>query len=62
MWNNTKYAILNIDNLNTKMSEIQSVLDEIKECKKHATDGICSFLGSNVYFFLDWCSDYNVYY
>lgn len=34
MWNNTKYAILNIDNLNTKMSEIQSVWDEIKECKK----------------------------
>lgn len=34
MWNNTKYAILNIDNLNTKMSEIQSVWDKIKECKK----------------------------
>lgn len=25
------------------MSEIQSVLDEIKKCRKHAKDGICYF-------------------
>lgn len=34
------------------MSEIQSVLDEIKKSRKHAKDGICFFiLRLNVYFF-----------
>lgn len=43
MWNNKKNAIPNIVNINTEMSEIQSVLDEIKKCRKHAKDGICYF-------------------
>lgn len=55
MWNNKKkYAISNIDNINTKMSEIQSVLDEIKKTRKHAKDGICFFYSKieSISFFL----------
>lgn len=38
-----KHSIRDAVNINTEMSEIQSVLDEIKKCRKHAKDGICYF-------------------